>query len=498
MPLEFQPRIRLNDPGWFYRREADLRRLFSYIAKDHPQNVSLVGQRRIGKSWLLQAIAQDVNLRHDFLKERFEQFTFVYWDLQLQRQLTPDSFLAKLIEVIAAALPTEARALLVEQIKGKEVEDALEEMLAVLEAAEHHVVLLLDEFDRIMGKTDFAEEFFSHLRNLFGGSYLVLVTASYHTLAEICNLGQDSPFFNIFSKVQLSLLSDAEAQDFVTQAFKSREITLEQGALKEIIRLTGPNPCFISILCHALYHAGPYDRALTVADIQSQASGFQVNVVDDYQYFTDNLDDDGRSMLLNICEGNAPAVLTNPVYLRLKSLGLVVERGGRPEPFSDVFKQYVREVKGVDVYFQKAFSDPELANPNFVRLCDVALKAAGSLPQKMAQDLQAAVQAVRSRPQDAMRICGRDVLPVLIDRVYTAELKSRWNGDILDACQTFNQRAENKQFSMHIAAHFHSIRISGNHGSHDYEYIQACTPGRSFLTVLETIHLAEEVYKRYP
>jgi hypothetical protein len=498
MPLEFQPRTRLADPSWFYKRDADLQRLFAYLAKDHPQNVSLVGQRRIGKSWLLQAIAQDDNLRREFLKQRFEQFTFIYWDLQLQRQLTPDSFLARQLEIISESLPAEVRDLLAEQIAGKDIEDALVEMLKLLEVAGHHVVLLLDEFDRIMGKTDFAEEFFSHLCNLFSGSYLILVTASYHTLAEICNLGQDSPFFNIFSKIQLGLLSDAEAQDFVTQAFKSCEITLEPGAMKEIIRLAGPNPCFISILCHDLYHTAPHDRALVAADVQALASGFQMNVVDDYQYFTENLDDNGRSMLLNICEGNAPTALTNPVYIKLKSLGLVVEHGGKSEPFSAAFGQYVREIKGADVYFQKAFSDPELTNPNFVRLCDVVLKTAGSLPQKMAQDLQAAVQAIRSRPQDAMRICGRDVLPVLIDRVYAVELKARWNGDIFGACDTFNQRAEAKQFSMHIAAHFHSIRISGNHGSHDYEYIQACTPARAFLTVLETIHLAEEVYKRYP
>ena len=55
----------------------------------------------------------------------------------------------------------------------------------------------------------------------------------------------------------------------------------------------------------------------------------------------------------------------------------------------------------------------------------------------------------------------------------------------------------NKVFPKHLAAHFQSIRIAGNEGSHVSDYAEACTPARAFLTVLETIHLAEEVGKRY-
>jgi hypothetical protein len=41
------------------------------------------------------------------------------------------------------------------------------------------------------------------------------------------------------------------------------------------------------------------------------------------------------------------------------------------------------------------------------------------------------------------------------------------------------------------------VRIYGNHGGHPHRYLEACTPARAFLTVLETIHLAEEVGQRY-
>lgn len=498
MPLEFQPRTRLADPTWFFGRDQDLRRLFSFIAKDYPQNVSLVGQRRIGKSWLLQAIELDPDIRSRHIHNP-EKFSFIYWDLQIERNLNPGYFFEKLINLLLSKLPKEISDLCREEINGVDPEDALAEILRVLETiGDHHVILLIDEFDKIMGNTAFAEDFFSHLRFLLSTPFLTCVIASYHSLGEICNLGNDSPFFNIFSTVQIILFTDGEAQGYVTSTFNQNGINIEDPAVREIVRLAGPNPCFISVLCHDIFHSVKDDGVVTVDIVKSHASNFQLNTTRDNHYYLSNLGDEERAMLFHISEGNLPSSLDNPVYNRLKGLSLVLERGGKPELFSFSFSQFVRESKGTDIYFQKAFSDTELASPSFVRLCDVVLKSSAYLPPGIVGHLQAAIQAIRARPHEAMRICGRDVLPALIDRVYAAETRTRWNGDQYMACEEFMNRAKAKAFSMHLAAHFHSVRISGNDGAHDANYVEACTPARAFLTVLETIHLAEEVYKRYP
>jgi len=115
----------------------------------------------------------------------------------------------------------------------------------------------------------------------------------------------------------------------------------------------------------------------------------------------------------------------------------------------------------------------------------------------MRGDLEAATRAMQGRPQDAMKVCGRDVLDPLLNRVYQAEVGGRWDGDQYATCRLFDDRAEAGSFPKHLAAHFHSIRIYGNHGGHPHRYLEACTPARAFLTALETIHLAEEVGKRY-
>ena len=104
MPISYQPRAPLTDSGWFYGRAAELRRLFSYLDKPSPQNVSIVGQRRIGKTWLLKAIELDAKLRAEYLNEP-DRFTFVYWDLQSEPRLSPEHFFRRLVDLILKRLP---------------------------------------------------------------------------------------------------------------------------------------------------------------------------------------------------------------------------------------------------------------------------------------------------------------------------------------------------------------------------------------------------------
>jgi len=310
-------------------------------------------------------------------------------------------------------------------------------------------------------------------------------------------LADDSPFFNIFSQLQLGLLPDHEAEGFVTEPFQAENVAVDDACVKRILRLTGHHPCFISQFCHSLYHEVDSTGQLCTADVDRLSLAFQQNVEDDFSYYLDHLDQDERALLLNIAEGNPPTSARNPVYVRLQGKSLVQERSGRPELFSSAFSQFARKHQDSDVYFERAFSDSELGGPSFVRLCDTVLKSATHIPDSVRGDLQSAIQAIRARPHEAMRTCGRDVLSPLIDLAYQGELGGRWNGGQHTACQQFADMAERRAFPMHLAQHFHAIRISGNHGSHDYEYDKACTPARAFLTVLETIHLAEQICTRY-
>ncbi len=253
MPLIYQPRASLIDPTWFYGREEVLSRLFSYLNKPSPQNVSIVGQRRIGKSWLLRKVALDEALRSRYLNEP-GKYTFIYWDLQGEPHLSPDHFFKRLIDLLFKYLPQDLREACRDEAGEQSTEDAITDILDLLEADEHRVILLLDEFAAITRDTTFAEAFFSHLRSVFGRPAMTCVTASYRSLGEMCHLGPDSPFFGIFSRIQLSLFVKEEAEGFIIEPFAAAGIQVEPAAIKAILRLTGPHPCFIGQLCHDLGH----------------------------------------------------------------------------------------------------------------------------------------------------------------------------------------------------------------------------------------------------
>ncbi|MFQ5854909.1 MAG: AAA family ATPase [Anaerolineae bacterium] len=496
MPACYQPRTRLTDPGWFYGRRYELQQVFSYLNKPSPQNVSVVGQRRIGKSWLLEVLALDAALRAEHLEEP-DSYTFIYWDLQCEPRLSPDHFFRRLVDLLLNHLPPALATECREVLDGDELEDSLLEMLDLLEIVEHRVILLLDEFAAITRSTEFAETFFSHLRSIFSRPSMTCVTASYRSLGEMCHLGPDSPFFNIFSRIQLGLFTREEAEGFVVEPFQAEGVEVEPAAVRAILRLTGCHPCFISQLCHALAHEVRAEARLTREDVDRHNGPFQTSVFDDFGYYLQRLDEDELAMLRNIAEGNPPTTLENPVYIRLRGLSLVREEMGTPVPFSIPFSQFIKDSKGTDVYFEKAFSDTSMSGSNFLRMAEVMLAAAQHIPDRMRSNLEDAIRAMQGRPQDAMRICGRDVLDPLFDTIYRAEIGGRWDGNQYDTCGLFDDRAEAGAFPKHLAAHLHSVRIYGNHGSHPHRYLEACTPARAFLTVLETIHLAEEIGQRY-
>jgi hypothetical protein len=499
MPLSFQPRAILTDPTWFYGRERELRRLFAFLNKPSPQNVSIVGQRRIGKSWLLQAVTLDQALRAQYLDEP-DQYTFIYWDLQSEPHLSPAHFFRRLVGLLLKHIPQHLAEMCREELDEEDLEDSILAMLDLLEIDEHRVILLLDEFAAITRNTDFAESFFAHLRSVFSRSALTCVTASYRSLGEMCHLGPDSPFFNIFARIQLGLFSKEEAEGFVAEPFAAAGIQVEPAAVKAILRLTGPHPCFISQLCHELGHEVKAGATVTKQDVERYNGPFQGSVSDDFGYYWQRLDEEEQAMLTHIADGNQPATPENPVYIRLQGLSLVCEDKGKAVPFSIPFSQFIKKSKGTDVYFREAFADTSMSGPNFVRLAEIMLDAARHIPDCMRGDLESAIRAMQGRPQDAMKICGRDVLDPLIKVVAKQGANIDYNtryhkqSDMIQTLETeVYDRGCTTIVKSHIA-HLNSIRQSGNSGVHDME---ACTPARAFLTVLETIHLAEEVGQRY-
>jgi len=160
-------------------------------------SVSLVGERRIGKSSLLYHLYLSGNRRlEDEAKTRHQ---FIYLDMHDARMRTPDYFVLSVLhhlDISAKPADLEKQPMVV---LANALEDWHRENRAM-------PILLLDEFEEITQHKDlFNDSFLEALRSFCNARRLVFVTVSRRSLKQLCkSRNLTSPFFNVFTKVELN------------------------------------------------------------------------------------------------------------------------------------------------------------------------------------------------------------------------------------------------------------------------------------------------------
>ncbi|MBM4459904.1 MAG: hypothetical protein FJ011_19435 [Chloroflexi bacterium] len=248
--LRFNPYVErgmIRNPLQFFGRGRELDEIFGRLAT--MGSVSVVGERRIGKSSLLYHIAQ-------LGDERLGAGYTCYY-LDLQRVLSTAEFYQRACEALAAEGDTHLdfeRA-----IAGKKV------------------VLCLDEFEQVAGNRAFGPDFFGVLRSLAQTGELALVTATQRTLPELYRAGEipTSPFFNIFTLLRLGSLAEAEARQLVAQPAERVGRAFSDDEVNFILNLAGTYPYRLNVACGLLYEAkltGPVDFTRVRREYEAEIS----------------------------------------------------------------------------------------------------------------------------------------------------------------------------------------------------------------------------------
>jgi uncharacterized protein len=184
----FTNRSIILDPDQFIGRKYQIEDILNRVKNG--DSVSIVGERRIGKSSLQYHLMQKGNSTlHD------EQLMFKYVDLTDPRFNTPEKFcmeVGKLFGVECSSAITNALIHLADVIEK-------------LNENRKTPVFLLDEFEKITEKPQvFTNAFFDALRSFANRHLAVFITAGQHTLSDLWRMQQlTSPFFNIFYTLSL-------------------------------------------------------------------------------------------------------------------------------------------------------------------------------------------------------------------------------------------------------------------------------------------------------
>lgn len=328
-------RIMIQDARHFYGRRRELSRIFSRVGAARPQSVSVVGERRIGKSSLLyQLTLPEVQQR--YLSDR-SSLVVVFLDFQQLRNISLQDFFLVLMNQIRRA----DAEIVATDAPGYR---AFQQVQECLRERNKRLALLFDEFDAITSNPVFDREFYSFLRSAANNSAIAYVTSSKTELQRLCHSSEiaDSPFFNIFSNLHLRSFERDEALELIVEPSRQCGIPLEAFA-DDIMDLAGLFPFYIQIAC-STYYDWLEENPGTEPGREEIEARFMEEAGPHLEYFWEQSHPECRRLLRTLMKGGQPAPEESDTCRRLAREGYLLQQGQHYRIFSRVLADRVREL----------------------------------------------------------------------------------------------------------------------------------------------------------
>jgi hypothetical protein len=269
----------LPNPGEFYGRAYERLTLLERTSKR--SSTALVGEYRIGKSWLMEYLRQ-VAPTHPLLGPQVRVGRLSATNAQCQ---TLAGFVQRALEELKiSSHKTHTDPLMRLTLAARE-----------LRAVNILPVLCIDEFAGLIGRAGFDRSFVEGLRAVAEDEGLVLVTASRQPLHEVIEriTGGTSPLFGIMPELSLQAFTEAEARKFVSEKSQQANFSQEEQAFFwECATIPGPAglPAWPPLrlqqvgyeLLMARYLAATEQSSYNLADVSYRAS-FQQRLHTQYQ-----------------------------------------------------------------------------------------------------------------------------------------------------------------------------------------------------------------------
>lgn len=248
----------ISDPHRFFGRSREVEQIFGRLRNKEFESSSLVGDRRIGKTSLLNYLAAPgIRAAHDLGPECY---SFVYVDLQMvDEAMGPQQLWRQLLKLMRRQCADRGITEVLAALEKRERLDAfdLDELFQEVDDKGQHVVFLLDEFEQVTRNANFGPDFYYGLRSLVIHHKVALVTSSRLELVELCHSDavKSSPFFNIFANINLRLFSYTDCQLMVSQSLSETAVQFSEPEMEQVLDLAGLHPYFLQAACCMLYES---------------------------------------------------------------------------------------------------------------------------------------------------------------------------------------------------------------------------------------------------
>lgn len=300
MSNPYRPGRSIDRRGGFFGRSGEVRNALSLLA--NVQCVSIVGPRRIGKTSLLNYIA-DRSVLSEHTSDA-GQFAFVFVGCAELSDLTRDRILEVMLDrarmsAQQAGFDIDTRVSLTAGMSFIDFSNALAEFTR----SGVKLVFLLDEFEFLAKISSLDPAFFAGLRSVATNLSVAYVTASCHSLLDLTfanNQVLGSPFFNIFSTIRLGLLEDSAARELIRKPSSAAGVAFSDATVEQILSLADHHPFFIQIACFHAFEMQSKKQALGGADHASLRERVEEDLRDHFRSAWGHLKPEERRALLSL------------------------------------------------------------------------------------------------------------------------------------------------------------------------------------------------------
>ena len=330
----------IREPAAFIGRRSEIGKIYSRVGAGRPQSVSIVGEKHIGKSSLLQYIVHPSN-RLDSLSDP-KQFIFLQADFKNKSRLKIPGFFEMIYKDLLAVFNGAL------ELNVKPNYDGFKEVVQALDQQDYKLIMVFDEFSTITKNRNFDAEFYSFLRSLANNYNVAYLVASGRNLQTVCHSPEvsDSPFFNIFSNITLSQFNKKDARKLVVDPAERHGTSFEPH-VPFVLDVAGRHPLFIQIACSILFDRPQYAMAYDNAFYEGVKAEMAEQCVPYFREIFDSLDDEKRQFLLHLAEMKPVERSQEYLLTQLTKAGYVRDHEGANVVFSSLFADFVFQQFGI-------------------------------------------------------------------------------------------------------------------------------------------------------
>ncbi|MEM4203327.1 MAG: AAA-like domain-containing protein [Candidatus Methanomethylicaceae archaeon] len=250
----------------FVNRDKEIRTICDRLG--HSESTLVLGQPHIGRSSLLLQIASKEPLRR-FMGDDADRF-YIFWKdvLAMPCDYAPAEFWREALEALIRCQDSQILHLIERARQENYSHLSLEQLFKALGEKGMCMVMLLDEFEVLLGHPNFQRDFFGSLRSMASITRgLAMVVSSRLSIAELNEKGRQmletgSPYFNIMIDLPLLPLEEEGVEKLLDRA--GDRFSPEDRRF--IRRVAGRHPYLLQAMAACLFESEGVDRYVRSAE----------------------------------------------------------------------------------------------------------------------------------------------------------------------------------------------------------------------------------------